>query len=119
MAILAECPWCHKKQSIRNRSCSCGNDLVAAKRAKKVRYWVNYRLSGGTQRREPVSFSLEEARAAEGKRKAQKYENPGILEKVPAEKMTFTELADWYLNLPSLKAKKIIPRQSDYSHLVP
>ena len=103
MAILAECPWCHKKQSIRNRSCSCGNDLVAAKRAKKVRYWVNYRLSGGTQRREPVSFSLEEARAAEGKRKAQKYENPGILEKVPAEKMTFSELIDWYLQLKSVQ----------------
>jgi hypothetical protein len=85
---------CHKKQSIRNRSCSWGNDLVAAKRTKKVRYWVNYRLPGGKQRREPVSFSLEEARAAEDKRKAQQYENPGILEKVPAEKMTFTDPAD-------------------------
>ena len=59
------------------------------------------------------------ARAVEGKRKAQRYENPGILEKVPAEKMTFTELADWCLNLPSVKAKKMIPRQSDYSHLGP
>jgi integrase len=64
---------------------------------------VNYRLTGGTQRREPVSFSLEEARAAEGKRKAQKYENPGILEKVPAEKMNFSELIDWYLQLKSVQ----------------
>ncbi len=54
MAILAECPWCHKKQSIRNRMCSCGKDLMAAKRAKKVRYWVSYRLPGGKQRREPA-----------------------------------------------------------------
>ena len=30
-------------------------------------------------------------------------ENPGILEKVPAEKMTFTELAEWYLNLNPVK----------------
>ena len=110
MAILAECPWCHKKQSIKNRSCSCGNDLVAAKRAKKVRYWVNYRLPGGTQRREPVSFSLEEARAAEGKRKAQKYENPGILEKVPAERMTFAELSEWYLGLNQVKKLASIDR---------
>ncbi|MDD3582132.1 MAG: site-specific integrase [Desulfobacca sp.] len=110
MAILAECPWCHKKQSIRNRTCTCGNDLMAAKRTKKVRYWVSYRLPGGKQRREPVSFSIEEARAAEGKRKAQKYENPSILEKVPAERMTYDELAAWYLNLPSVKAKKSVFR---------
>ncbi len=76
---------------------TCGNNLVAAKRAKKVRYWVNYRLLGGRQRREPAGFSIEEARTAEGKRRAQKIENPGILEKVPAERMTFSELGDWYL----------------------
>ena len=103
MAILAECPWCHKKQSIRNRMCSCGNGLVAAKRAKKVRYWVSYRLPGGKQRREPAGFSIEEARAAEGKRRAQKIETPGILEKVPAERMTFAELIDWYLKLKSVQ----------------
>ena len=50
-----------------------------------------------------MGYLIEEARAAEGKRKAQKYENPGILEKVPAEKMTFTELADWYLDLNPVK----------------
>jgi integrase len=103
MAILAECPWCHKKQSIKNRICSCGNGLVAAKRAKKVRYWVSYRLPGGKQRREPAGFSIEEARAAEGKRRAQKIENPGILEKVPADRMTFSELADWYLEQKTIK----------------
>lgn len=103
MAILAECPWCHKKQSIRNRTCTCGNDLVAAKRAKKVRYWVSYRLPGGKQRREPAGFSIEEARAAEGKRRAQKIESPGILEKVPAERMTFAELAHWYLEQKTIK----------------
>ena len=83
--------------------CSCGNGLVAAKRAKKVRYWVSYRLPGGKQRREPAGFSIEEARAAEGKRRAQKIENPGILEKVPAERMTFAELIDWYLKLKSVQ----------------
>ena len=103
MAILGECPWCHKKQSIRNRMCTCGNGLVAAKRAKKVRYWVSYRLPGGKQRREPAGFSIEEARAAEGKRRAQKIESPGILEKVPAERMTFDELADWYLEQRTIK----------------
>jgi integrase len=103
MAILAECPRCHKKQAVKNRNCDCGADLVKEKRLQKVRYWVNYRLPNGKQRREAVGYLIEEARAAEGKRKAQKYENPGILEKVPAEKMTFAELIDWYLKLKSVQ----------------
>jgi integrase len=45
----------------------------------------------------------EEAKAAEGKRRARKKENPSILEKVPAEKMTFVELAAWYLDLNPVK----------------
>ncbi len=110
MAILAECPRCHKKQAVKNRNCDCGADLVKEKRLKKVRYWVVYRLANGKQRKEFVGnapdgrpLGIEEARAAEGKRKAQKIENPGILERVPAERMTFTELADWYLDLTPVK----------------
>ena len=105
MAILAECPTCHKKQKVTNRLCECGQDLVKAKRSNRVRYWINYTLPGGKQRREAVGFSIEEARTAEGKRRAQKYENPRILQKVPEEKMTFQELADWYLGQEKVKMK--------------
>jgi len=103
MAILAECPVCHKKQAVKNRNCVCGTDLVKEKRLKKVRYWVVYRLANGKQRKEFAGCLIEEARAAEGKRKSQKIENPGILERVPAEKMIFTELAEWYLEQKSIK----------------
>jgi integrase len=109
MAILAECPRCHKKQSVKNRKCDCGADLVKEKRLKKVRYWVVYRLPNGKQRKEFVGLpdgkpgGIEEARAAEGKRRAQKKENPTILERMPAERMTFTELAEWYLDLSPVK----------------
>lgn len=109
MAILAECPRCHKKQAVKNRLCDCGADLVKEKRLKKVRYWVVYRLADGRQRKEFVRLSdgspggIEEAKAAEGKRRAQKKENPTILERVPAERMTFTELAEWYLDLSPVK----------------
>jgi integrase len=103
MAVLAECPYCHRRQAVKNRQCvGCGQDLIKTKRAKKVRYWIAYRVNG-KQRWEYVGLSIEEARAAEGKRKAQKFENPAILEKVPAERMTFNELAAWYLDLPSVK----------------
>jgi integrase len=103
MAILAECPRCHKKQAVKNRNCDCGADLVKEKRLKKVRYWVVYRLGNGKQRKEFAGCLIEEARAAEGKRKAQKVENPAILEKVPAERMTFNELSEWYLDLRPVK----------------
>jgi len=104
MAILAECPRCHRKQAVKNRLCRCGADLVREKKSGKVRYWAAYRLPDGRQRREFAGYTIEEAKAAEGKRKAQKVENPGILEKYPSEKLTFRELADWYLDLPGVKS---------------
>ena len=104
MAILAECPFCHRKQAVKNRNCAgCDNDLVKAKRGGKVRYWIHYRVPSGKQRWEFVGVSIEEARAAEGKRKAQKVENPAILERVPAERMTFNELSEWYLEQKTVK----------------
>ena len=31
MAILAECPICHEKQSVKRKVCKCGEDLDKAK----------------------------------------------------------------------------------------
>lgn len=103
MSILAECPQCHKKQSVRYRLCSCGEDLVRAKKAKRLRYWIKYRLPGGKQRKEFVGFSIEEARDAEGKRRSQKRENR-IFEMLPETKATFQELSGWYLKLEKVKS---------------
>jgi len=72
MAVLAECPICHRKQSNKNKKCKCGEDLDQAKRSKRVKYWIKYRLPGGKQRKEFVGKSIEDARAADGKRKRQK-----------------------------------------------
>jgi len=54
MAILAECPICHKKQSTKNKKCSCRLALDDAKKSKKVRYWINYRMPDGKQKREAM-----------------------------------------------------------------
>jgi integrase len=105
MAVLAECPICHRKQSARNKNCACGKDLDKAKRSKLVRYWIQYRLPGGKQRKEFVGDSIEEARDADGKRRVQKRENR-IFDIKPEAKMTFRELADWYLGLEKVKVKK-------------
>ena len=102
MAILAECPLCRQKQSNKNKRCTCGQDLDKAKRSQRVRYWISYRLPGGKQRREPVSFSLEEARDAEGKRRSQKREKR-IFDMLPESKITFNELTKWYLKQTAVK----------------
>jgi integrase len=108
MAVLAECPICHKKQSVRNRLCKCGEDLVKAKKLQHVRYYIYYRLPGGKQKLEFVGTSSEEAKDADGKRRSQKRENR-IFDIKPDSKMTFQELADWYLNLENIKSKAYFP----------
>ena len=101
MAILAECPKCRRKQSVKNKSCTCGQDLDKAKRSRNVKYWISYRLPGGKQRRELIGTSIEEARDAEGKRRTQKRENR-IFDILMDSKITFKELTEWYLNLNNL-----------------
>ena len=109
MAILAECPICKKKQGIRNKVCSCGENLDQAKKSKRVRYWIAFYLPGKKKRRELVGYSIDEARAAMGKRRAQKKENR-IFDMLPESKMTFEELAKWYLGLESVKTIKTVWR---------
>jgi len=110
MAILSECPICHFKQSVKNKLCRCGENLDQAKRSKKVKYHINYRLQNGKQRREYVGsfaglngFSIEDARICESKRKTQKKENR-LLDIKQDSKMTFNELTEWYLDLERVKS---------------
>ena len=108
MAILAECPLCHKKQAVKNRLCDCGADLVKLKKSGKVRYWIQYRLPGGRQRKEYAGTTVEEARASEGKRLAQRHESPRVLKKVPEDRMTFQELTNFIMTTeksPTLTAE--------------
>ena len=44
MAIFAECPVCHKKQSNKKWKCKCGHDLVKAKRSRRVKYWISEKI---------------------------------------------------------------------------
>ena len=79
------------------------------KRGQKVKFWINYRLPGGKQKREPVGgeglnpYSIEDARKANSKRVVQKAENR-ILDIKQDTRMTFNELTEWYVNLEKVKA---------------
>ena len=104
MAVLAECPFCRRKQSIKNKKCKCGERLDKAKQLKKVRYWIDYPLPDGKQRRESVgafedlnAYSITDAKTALAKRRVQKKEKR-LLEMLPESTMTFQELTDWYLD---------------------
>ncbi len=117
MAILAECPFCHNKQSTSNKQCcSCGADLDKLKGASKVRYWINYRLNGKQHRKMIGSFedcnpySIEDARTVQAQWTVKKKENrTEIFEPKPGSKMTFNELTKWYLEL-----RKVDPKLSAF-----
>jgi len=110
MSILAECPICHRKQASKNKTCKCGLNLDEAKKSKKVRYWISYRMPDGKQRRESVStfedlnpYSIKDARDALSKREVQKKEKR-LFDMLPESQMTFNELTDWYLDLEKVKS---------------
>lgn len=123
MAVLAECPFCHRRQTAKSKKCmsrngrGCGADLEKARRAGKIKYWIAYRLPGGKQTFEKMTgeraTSIEYARDADAKRKVQKRENR-IFDIKPEAKMTFKELTDWYLGLEKIKSMAYFPTLKIY-----
>ena len=106
MPVLAECPQCKIKQSVKNKVCSCGKNLDKAKRNNKVRYWIGYRTPTGKQRRELIGISIEEARKCYAKRTLQKVEQPSILNRPQEANMTFESLTEWYMGDREINAKR-------------
>lgn len=103
MAIFAECPTCRKKQSVKNKLCICRENLDKAKKSNRVRYWIDYYLPGGKRKRELVGFSLDDARAAAGKKLILKKENR-FFDILPESEMTFSDLEKWYFKLEKVKS---------------
>ena len=107
MGILAECPACHYMQKLTNKKCSkCSEDLVKAKRSNRAIFWVKHRVPGNRKQHYQRCESINDARALDGKRKAQKKENR-YFEMLPENDITFEELSDWYLKLEVVKALKM------------
>ena len=74
MTILAECPSCHKKNSLKNGICTCGYDIENAKQRKKVLFWIVY-YQNGKQKRGHGGYTLKEAKEREAEKKYQKQSN--------------------------------------------
>lgn len=121
MSILAECPGCHRKQTIKNKKCpSCHENLDQAKKSRRVRYWIFYRMPDKTQHTEAVGtfegldpYSIDDARTANSKREIQKKEKR-LLDIKKECTMTFQELTDWYLDLDKIKGLRYFPSLKIY-----
>jgi len=113
MAIVAECPVCHRKQSVKAKACPCGANLDNEKKNKKVRYHIIYRRDGKQVWRSLSTFkdvdpcSVEDARTVEGQfRTCRKEKRLEVFDIKPGTDMTFNALSEWYLALESVKEKK-------------
>jgi integrase len=111
MAILVRCPntGCKKYQSAKNKRCKCGEDLDAAKRAKKIRYSIAYRDPNGKQKKKSLNklglnpYSIKDAQDANAKIKVEKRENNKFFDLPPDTELTFKQLSKWYLKQEPVK----------------
>jgi len=100
MAVQAQCPLCKKRQSLRNKICSCGENLDKSKRSKRAKYWVAYRLPGGKQKTEYIGTSLDDAKDVDAERRSQRAKG-----NLPYKsRITFDQLRKWYVSLEKVKA---------------
>ena len=103
MAIMVECPRCKRRQSLKNGVCitNCGENLKAARKAGRVRYYVSHWKPGRNQLWEPVGFSYEDAKNTEADLRLKKRRRqPDALR---GERTTFNELTKWYLEQECVK----------------
>jgi integrase len=110
MALLVECPECKKRNSQKMKACKCGFALV--KFSGRV-YWIEW-YQDGQRLRERVGPNKE---AAEQRlREVLSARTEGrYVKKSPDARLTFKDLAAWYLELPEVKAKRSYDR--DYRSL--
>lgn len=110
MAILARCPnnSCKRYQSAKKKRCKCGEDMDAAKRAKRVRYSIQYWLPDGKLKKRSLEkegldpYSIKDARDANAKYVVKKRENK-LFDISPDTEMTFNDLSKWYLKQEPVK----------------
>lgn len=105
MAVMQACPDCHRKQSEKNRDCiQCGADLAAARRSKRVRYWISLHIDGKlTWRRPDKPFSIQNARACEAKLRGLNAE--GRILDISLTKKRFREVSEWFLRQKDVRAR--------------
>jgi integrase len=101
MGLLIECPECKKRNSHKVKSCKCG--FILAKFTGRV-YWIDY-LIDGQRHRERIGPNKEAAEQRYREVLSARAEGRHI-KKSPDVTIRFKTLAEWYLQLPEVKAKR-------------
>ena len=101
MALLIECPKCRKRNSADAASCKCGFNI---KKAAHKNYWIEYYLHGKRKRERigPSKAAAEQRHREVLKRRTEER----YIDKNKNARVKFDELAEWYLSLPQIKAKR-------------
>ena len=105
MGLMVECPECKRRNSQKAKTCKCGFTL--AKFSGRV-YWIEWYQDG---RRERWRIGPNKESAEQRLREVLSARTAGRhIKKSPDAKTTFKELAQWYLDLPEVKAKRSYTR---------
>jgi integrase len=107
MGLLTECPECKRRNSLKEKACKkCGFGL--AKFSGRV-WWIEYYDHEKRLRRERIGPNKGAAEHRLREVLSAKAEERHI-KKNPEAKTTFKALAQWYLELPEVKAKRSYDR---------
>ncbi len=105
MALLQECPNCKNRSDESTKKCKCGFTLAKAR--GKV-YWIEYYLLGKRTRERIGPNKLAAEQRLREVLKARTEER--YIDKNKNARITFDDLAKWYLNLPQIKTKSSYSR---------
>ncbi|OPX19998.1 MAG: hypothetical protein BZ151_06210 [Desulfobacca sp. 4484_104] len=101
MGLLVECPECKKRNSQKVKVCKCG--FALAKYSGRV-YWIEW-YQDGYRKRERIGPNKEAAEQRLREVLSARAEGRHI-KKSPDIRTRFQDLAEWYLGLPEVKAKR-------------
>jgi len=106
MGLLVECPECKKRNSQKAKTCKCG--FALAKFPGRV-WWIEYYVHDKRLRRERIGPNKAAAENRLREVLSARAEERHI-KKNPEAKTTFKTLAQWYIGLPEVKAKRSYDR---------
>jgi integrase len=105
MGLKVECPQCKYRNGPKAKTCKCG--LALSKSGGRV-YWVEW-YQEGKRKRERIGPNKAAAEQREREILSARAEGRHI-KKSPDVKTTFKDLAQWYLELAEVKAKRSFDR---------
>ena len=109
MSILIECPICHKKHCCKKQTLQMRSGPGQGQAVEEGPVSGSATGCPGGSSGASLSELNRRGRDADGKRRGQKREGR-IFEMLPDAKLTFKQIAEWYLKLSSVKKLASYPR---------